>query len=50
LDTEKQYPKLQFILDKDDFTGGKIEFVSEITMLKLSDFKENSKIRAIRIY
>jgi hypothetical protein len=39
---------VQFLLDENDFTG-KLEISSEITTLKLSDFKPNAKIIKIRI-
>ncbi len=38
----------QFILNKEDFTG-ELNIKSDITPLKLSDFKKNSKVMKIRI-
>lgn len=49
LDTE-QLPNVQFLLDGDDYLMGEIEFDSEITILKASDFKKDAKIISVRIF
>jgi len=48
LDSELLGVKIQFLLDKKDFIG-KIDFNEDISYLKLSDFKINSKIKKIII-
>ena len=48
IDTE-QYKRLQFLLDEKDYLK-KIEFDSDLTELKISDFKSHAKIKKIRIY
>jgi hypothetical protein len=41
--------KAQFILDKNDYTGPEIEIEGEITPLLTSDFKNNGKIKRVRL-
>ncbi len=40
--------KVQFLLDENDFTG-KMEVESDMTILKMADFKEEAIIQSIRI-
>jgi hypothetical protein len=46
---ETDQVKVQFLLDESDYTGEKPEVKSEITPLELADFKQDSKIKSVRI-
>jgi hypothetical protein len=41
--------RAQFLLRKTDYIGGEIKYESDITKLKLSDFKRDSKIYMVRV-
>ncbi|PZD78706.1 hypothetical protein [Mesonia sp. K7] len=47
---QSEQNNIQYILNPNDYTGEEIIPKSEITSLKISDFKADSKIESVRIY